>query len=154
MKEPFTKLERNAWGGFVRVQGVMFRWIEEDLRRYSGLTHAEFEVLLRLWRRSDKRARIQDLADASLLTRSGTSRLVTRLQQAGFVAREEAAEDGRGAYAILTPSGDARFQEAADRHIALVRREFLERFSEEELSMMAAFWARIEGSAGPLSETS
>src|SRR5262245_20037548 len=128
MSELFTKLEVAAWGGLVRTQGRLFQRIEDDLRRRFGITHAEFEVLLRLWLAPGSRARIQELARASLLTRSGTSRVVERLARAGYVERAGAEEDGRGAYAVLTKAGREHFLVAAQQHVALVRREFLSKF--------------------------
>ena len=156
MEQGFTDVEAAAWGGFVGAQGRLFRQIEDDLRRRSGITHAEFEVLLRLAFVPGNRSRIQDLADASLLTHSGTSRVVDRLVRAGFVERSGAEEDRRGAYAVLTDAGRAHFQEAARRHIALVRSRFLDRFTPEELEQMASFWRRIdrEMAGGADSDTS
>ncbi len=151
MSKLFTKLERAAWGGFIATQSRLFQQIEDDLRRRYRLTHAEFEVLLRLAKASDGRARIQDLADKSLLTRSGTSRAVDRLALAGHVVRHDAEEDGRGAYAVLTPSGRARFLEAAEAHVALVRRAYLSHFSEAELEQLATFWERL-APASPATE--
>lgn len=144
MTELFNELERAAWGGFIATQSRVFQRIEDDLRKRFHVTHAEFEVLLRLARSSDGRARIQDLAAKSLLSRSGTSRAVERLERAGLVEREGAEEDGRGAYAILTRRGREHFMRAAKEHCALVRREFLGHFTEDELRTMAAFWRRIE----------
>lgn len=125
--------------------GKAFLRIEHDLRRKSGITHAEFEVLLRLCFATNSRARIQDLAAASVLTRSGTSRVVERLVRAGYVERAGAEEDGRGAYAVLTKVGREHFLTAARQHVALVRREFLSKFSDAELEQMASFWRRIDG---------
>lgn len=149
MSELFTELERAAWGGFIVAQSRLFQRIEDDLRRRFGITHAEFEVLLRLNFSPDGRARIQDLAARSLLSRSGTSRAVDRLARAGHVAREGAEEDGRGAYAVLTASGREHFARAAREHVALVRREYLSHFSEAELATLAGFWRRIAGGAPP-----
>ncbi len=143
MGEFFSKVESNAWGGFIATQSRLFQRIEEDLRRRFGITHAEFEVLLRLAMAPENRARIQDLAAKSLLTRSGTSRVVERLERAGHVTREEAEEDGRGAYAVLTATGKQHFFAAAKEHVVLVRREFLSHFSAEELETMAGFWNRL-----------
>ncbi|MBX7196475.1 MAG: MarR family winged helix-turn-helix transcriptional regulator [Sandaracinaceae bacterium] len=150
MSTLFTKLERAAWGGFIATQSRLFQHIEDDLRRRFRITHAEFEVLLRLFLSNDGRARIQDLAARSLLSRSGTSRAVERLARAGHVVRHDAEEDGRGAYAVLTPSGRERFLEAAEAHVTLVRREYLSHFSQSELEQMVSFWERL--SPGPASE--
>lgn len=149
MPDLFNELERGAWGGFVRTQSLIFRAIEEELRTTEGITHAEFEVLLRLYFSPERRGRIQELAEASLLTRSGTSRLVERLERAGFLSRIEAEEDGRGTYAVLTGAGSERFRETMERHVALIRQRFLSHFTPEELKLMASWWRRIEAPHTP-----
>lgn len=143
----FSKLEREAWGGFLAFQSRMFRLIEDDLREHFQLTHAEFEVLLRLAKAPGHRARIQALAEASLLTRSGTSRLVDRLVKVGWVERLEAEEDRRGAYAVMTERGLEHFFKAAEQHVALVRREFLQRLTPEDQAVLAAVWRRLNAPA-------
>lgn len=143
MSKLFTPLERAAWGGLIVVQSRLFGRIEEDLRQRFRITHAEFEVLLRLALSTTGRARLQQLAEESLLSRSGTSRAVERLARAGHVERHGAAEDGRGAYAVLTASGRAHFFEAAEAHVALVRREFLGKLPAKEQERLASIWARI-----------
>ncbi len=144
MNELLNELERAAWGGFVGTQGRLFQRIEEDLRQNSGITHAEFEVLLRLRFAEGGRQRLQDLAAASLLSRSGTSRAVGRLVRAGLMSRVDAEEDGRGAYAVLSAAGKKRFERAAGHHLALVRAQFLRHFSVEELKVLAGFWRRLK----------
>lgn len=143
MPELFNARERAAWGGFVVAQSRMFRRIEDDLRRRFGITHPEFEVLLRLALAPGGRLRLQDLASASLLSRSGTSRAADRLARAGYLERQDAEEDGRGAYAVLTKAGLAHFYQAAEAHVALVRAEFLSKFDDTELTQLADFWSRL-----------
>lgn len=88
--------------------------------------------------------RIQDLAAQSLLTRSGISRVVERLARVDLVSREGAPEDGRGAYAVFTERGVGTIAAALTTHVALVRAEFLDRFDDSELLVMAGFWRRLE----------
>jgi DNA-binding MarR family transcriptional regulator len=140
----FTRAEANAWGGLLSVHSRLNRRLEESLRRRSGLSHAEYEVLLRLFHSEGGRLRIQTLAEDSLLTHSGMSRLVDRLEGTGLVARTEAPEDGRGAYVVLTEDGRTHFEEAASQHTALVRELFLSHFKEPELNTMSSFWKRLE----------
>jgi len=144
MPEHFSKCEQDAWGGFLGIYAYMNRLIEADLQEHSRITHVEFEVLLRLSWEVNHRLRIQDLAAQSILTRSGISRVVERLEKAGLVKREGASEDKRGAYAVLTEEGIARFQKAAQAHIAFVRQNFLSLFSDQEMEQMAGFWKRVE----------
>lgn len=146
MAGSFTKLEREAWGGFLNAFARINRLVEEDLQAHARITHVEFEILLRLAFTDGGRLRLQDLAAQSILTRSGVSRAVERLEKAGLVRRESASEDRRGAYAVLTGAGAEHFQNAARAHMAFVRRVFLSRYSEAELKQMAAFWKRLEES--------
>lgn len=139
----FDERERAAWGGLLRTHALLDRAIEADLRAHDGITHVEFEVLLRLWTAPDGRRRIQDLAADSVLTRSGMSRLVDRLARAGFVARESAPEDGRGSYAVLTDQGRATFEQLAPRHVAQVRELFLGRLSEDEVDTLIRIWRKV-----------
>ncbi len=143
MDDDFTPLEQAAWGDLIGMYGRLMRRIDDHLVEKYGISHVEFEVLLRLSWAEGYRLRIQDLAARSMLTRSGMSRAVTRLEEAGLVSREEASEDRRGAYAILTPTGLCHFRAALKDHVAYVRRHFISLFSEKELGQMAAFWQRV-----------
>lgn len=149
MKNAFSASEKAAWGGLLRTHSRMDALIEEDLNSRLGISHIEFEVLLRLSFAEKRRLRIQDLAALSLLTKSGMSRAVERLVKAGFVTRETAPEDRRGAYAVLTESGLDRFRAAAEDHMTLVRRKFLSLYTDTELQQMARFWLRFEEAEHP-----
>jgi DNA-binding MarR family transcriptional regulator len=140
---PFSPLESAAWGGFLAAYARLDRAIDADLVAHDGIRHTEFEVLLRLWRQPDRRLRVQELAAQSLLTRSGVSRLCHRLAREGYVNREAAPEDQRGAYVVLTPQGARVFEAAAGRHIALVRELFLGRLTTSELEQLGALWPRF-----------
>ncbi|MDZ4762906.1 MAG: MarR family winged helix-turn-helix transcriptional regulator [Chloroflexota bacterium] len=144
MEDDFTPLEQAAWGGLLGMYGRLFRLIDTDLQTHSQITHIEFEVLLRLTWEKNQRMRIQDLAARSVLTRSGVSRVVERLEKIGLIRRERADEDRRGAYAILTADGAARLKTALTAHVAFVRQHFLTHFSEAELKQMGLFWQRLD----------
>ena len=79
-----------------------------------------------------------------MLTRSGMSRVVERLERNGLVKRAGATEDGRGAYAALTPEGQSRLRAALRQHVDFVRQLFLSVFSDSELKEMAIYWERVE----------
>lgn len=136
MEPKFTKLERGAWGGLLATHSRMMSIIEEDLQSRCRISHVEFELLLRLTFADDNRLRIQDLAERSILSRSGTSRLVERLEKSGFLKREKAKEDKRGAYAVLTSEGADKFSEARRGHIGLVQEAFLGKYTADELKTL------------------
>jgi DNA-binding MarR family transcriptional regulator len=142
--EHFSALERASWGEFLSTYAMLDRIIEADLQEHARITHVEFEVLLRLSKQNPHKMRIQDIAAQSILTRSGVSRVVERLEKAGLVIRETADEDKRGAYAVLTNAGMERFRVAMQFHWECVQRNFICLFSDEELTQMAGFWKRIK----------
>ena len=149
MANGFTQRELLAWGGLLRTHAQLDRVIDADLRAHDGITHVEFEVLLRLSLSDQARMRIQDLATTSLLTRSGMSRLLDRMERAGVIERQAAPEDGRGAYAALTDQGRALFDQASARHITHVRSIFHSRHTPEELDTLAVIWAKLAAPGEP-----
>lgn len=141
--EQFSEAERAAWGGFLRTFATLDQAIDADLRQHHGLRHSEFEVLLRLRTAAGQRLRVADLAQDSVLTRSGVSRLVERLARAGLLAREPDPHDGRVLYAALTDTGRDTFDRIRDRHIAFVRERFHSRLSDDELAVLGRIWAKL-----------
>lgn len=146
--DDFTELEGNAWGGMLGMHARMMRAIEADLQTRVGISHAEFEVMLRLSWAEGQRLRLQDLDARAIMSRSGISRIVERLEKSGLVSRETAPEDRRGAYAVLTRKGQAEFAEALRGHVALVRQNFLGLYSDPELNQMADFWRKQKALVG------
>lgn len=141
--DPLTPLELGAWRGMLRVHASLLRRLDEDLRAAHGLSVTSYEVLMLLGGSPRRRMRISELSAATLLSVSGMSRMVDRLAREGLVVREACEEDGRGAEVALTPSGRGRLRAARATHLAGVRREFLSRFSDDELAAMGDFWSRV-----------
>ncbi|MDE3070567.1 MAG: MarR family transcriptional regulator, partial [Acidobacteriota bacterium] len=102
-----------------------------------------YEVLHYLEEMPGGRMRMSDLADQAQLSRSGLTRLVDRLERDGLLVRCSCEHDARGAYACLTEVGGGRLREARDTHRAVVREQFLSRFSERELCALTEMWNRI-----------
>ena len=141
--ERLSPLEGGAWGGFLRAHGALVRHLDDDLRATHGLTLSSYEVMLFLAWSPDRRMRMGELAGRVLITLSGVTRLIGRLEREGLVRRERSSEDGRGHYAILTEAGLLRLREAHPTHLTGVRQLFLQHFDEEELRTLAGFWDRV-----------
>lgn len=139
----FSAAEAEAWGGLLATFARLDRAVDQDLQTHDGISHSEYEVLLRLSWAEGWRMRINDLAEASLLTRSGVSRLINRLEREGLVKRETAPEDRRGSYAVMTQAGHDAFRRALTRHVAFVRERFHSRLTEAELSTLASVWQKL-----------
>jgi DNA-binding MarR family transcriptional regulator len=135
--------ELAAWRGFLRVHSSLVRQLDSELSATQNLPLRSYEVLLLLEDARDRRLRMTDLSRSVLLSPSGMTRLVDRLEREGLVDRERCAEDGRGYFAVLTAAGEGRLHAARATHLAGVRRLFLGRFTEAELNRLAGFWDRI-----------
>lgn len=125
------------------MHAKIVRKLDAELRQAHGLPLSSYEVLLHLSWAPGHRMRMGELAESVLLTISGVTRLVGRLEREGLVRREPCPEDRRGAYAILTEAGVDRLGEAHPTHLSGVHRLFLEHFSKVELKTMAEYWRRV-----------
>lgn len=142
--DPLTALELGAWRGLLRAHAGLVQRLDADLRARHGISVTSYEVLMLLGAAGRRRLRISELSKATLLSVSGMSRMVDRLAREGLVVRETCEDDGRGAEVALTPSGRGRLRAARASHLAGVRREFLARFSDDELAAMQGFWSRLD----------
>ena len=137
--------ELAAWRGLFRSHARLTRALDVDLVSAHGLPLTSYEVLLYLSNSPDGRLRMSELADSVLLSRSGLTRLVDRLERQGLLRRESCASDRRGAYATITERGQALFDRARVTHLEGVRRRFLDHLSEEELRFLGDIWRRTTG---------
>src|SRR3954468_9335879 len=111
--------------GFLRVHAALAKQFDAELERNHGLPLSSYEVLINLQAAPDRRLRMADLADRALLSRSGMTRLVDRLERQGLLARDTCASDARGCFAVLTEEGEALLSKARATHLEGVRERFL-----------------------------
>jgi len=129
--------EMRAWAAFLDAQAALLRQLESELIEKEDMTLAEFDVLIQLGMAPDRRLRMTELSERVRLSRSGLTRLVDRLVQAGLVKRGKCAEDRRGTFAILTTVGGSRLHHARPVHLRGVREHFGKRLSAAQLSALA-----------------
>jgi DNA-binding MarR family transcriptional regulator len=110
MIEPATQQTQDAWKGILFAHAQVVRALEADLAAHSDLPLTWFDIMNRLNEHPDHQLRVHELADASLFTRSGLTRLVDRIEQAGYVCRQHSAHDRRGVYIVLTQAGRDKLQ--------------------------------------------
>jgi DNA-binding MarR family transcriptional regulator len=137
-----SEAELGAWRGLVRVHAALVRELDAELDARHGLPLSSYEVLRSLSRAPGGRLRMAELAEYVLLSRSGMTRLIDRLEREGMVGRTTCDKDGRGCYAVLTAQGRVAVDEARSTYIAVVRSGFVSHFSLEELQDLAGLLAR------------
>jgi DNA-binding MarR family transcriptional regulator len=148
--EELTPTELGAWRGMLRVHSALVRELDAELLDKNDLPLTSYDVLIYLQAAPDKRLRMAELADSVLLSRSGVTRLVDRLEREGLIVRDACTSDGRGLFAVLTERGEEVLARARPTHLAGVRERFLRHFSEDELMTLAKFWERVHPGAADL----
>jgi DNA-binding MarR family transcriptional regulator len=133
-----------AWRAFLRSHAAVTKALEAELIAGQRLSLASYDVLVQLAEAPDRRLRMTELADAVLLSRSGVTRLVDRLERVGLVARYPVAEDGRGVAASLTEKGVDRLRAASRTHLAGVVRHFADKLEPEDLAALVRIAGRLE----------
>jgi DNA-binding MarR family transcriptional regulator len=134
-----------AWRAYLQSHASIMRVLDAELVAEQGITTRDYEVLLYLHQAPDRRLAMSALATRTMLTRSGVTRLVDGLVDAGFVARMACREDARVSYAQLTDQGEAKLREAGCSHVASIQRLFLEHFSQREIAQLAGLLGRLPG---------
>lgn len=85
------------------------------------------------------------LAEAVVLSRSGLSRLIDRLEKQGLVSRRAGSRGRRQTFAHLTRRGTAKLAECTPLHLSGVRKLFLEKLSSEQAAELAVIWTGLLG---------
>jgi DNA-binding MarR family transcriptional regulator len=137
--------ELAAWRGMLRAHALLVKTLDAELAREHDMPLSSYEVLLYLNDSKSGRMRMSELADSVLLSRSGLTRLVDRLERDRLLKRERCDSDARGFFAEITPEGRRAFAAARKTHLDGVRRLFLSRYSREELRAFGDLWQRLEG---------
>ena len=139
--------ELTAWRLFLRSHALVLRRLETDLMHEHHLPLASYDVLVQLVEAPEHRLRMTELADAVLLSRSGLTRLVDRLEREGLVERQACVEDARGLFAVLTDGGLLRLRQASPTHLRGIQDYAVGRLSPTELREFArllAVFAQVE----------
>ena len=144
---PLNETELGAWRGLLRSHTTLVKRLDAELEAAHGLPLTSYEVLLHLADAPEHKMRMCDIADSVLLSRSGLTRLVDRLERDGLVERVSCTDDARGAFAQLTDEGETRLRAARGTHLEGIREHFLRHFSEDELRFLAEAWGRVAGTA-------
>src|SRR5688500_9007671 len=141
--QPFTDVELRAWRGLLRTHAMLVKRLDAELEAAHGLALTSYEVLLHLRHAESGKMRMCDVAESVLLSRSGLTRLVDRLEREGLVERAACADDARGSYAKITEAGRKKLLEARGTHLSGVREHFLEHLTPQHLDALGDAWDRV-----------
>lgn len=142
-----TNEERGAalavWELLLRTVTALTRTFDEEMQAGIGLDLTWFDVLIQLYEAPGERLRMQRLAELVMLSRSGLTRLVDRLERAGLVRRELAATDRRGLYAALTDEGRVICERAHALHHVGVEQHFSGHLTSKDIEALRAALTKV-----------
>ena len=140
--DPFSRDEFGAWRGLLRLRETSTREVDRRLRESAALSIDDYGILITLVTQPDLRLRMSQLGERRLLTPSGITRAVMRLERRGLIAREQDPTDGRASFAVLTRSGLETLRTAQHVHHTTVRELYTSRLSRGELRRLAQLFEK------------
>jgi DNA-binding MarR family transcriptional regulator len=135
----------DAWRSYLQSHASIVRVLDAELAAEHGMTTRDYEVLLYLAQADERRLPMSALAERTMLTRSGITRLVDGRVESELIERVACPNDARVSYAQLTDVGYSKLREAGCTHVASIQRLFLEHFSPEEIEQLASLLSRLPG---------
>lgn len=141
--EALSASEAEAWARMWACHMRLPNTLEATLKREADVTYYEFQAMLKIGENPNASRRMSDLSEATAMSLSHLSRVITRLEKKGFVARIPDPNDGRATFAALTPAGQRAVAAGHPGYIAELRRIFFDTLNEDELEVFSSALARI-----------
>ena len=132
-----------AWQAFLEAHAIIIRALEQEMAEEQGLPLTWYDILIHLDHASQDRLRMQALAECLLLSRSGVTRLIDRMEQAGLVRRASCPDDRRGSYAIITQEGKGVLQRATPGHLRGIQRHFLHHLNDWDIGALRLALSKV-----------
>lgn len=132
-----------VWRSFLTAHASLISRIEHELAAAKVLPLAWYDVLLALYEAPERRLRMHELASAIVLSRSGLTRLVDRLEAEGLLYRERSGTDRRGAYAVLADKGLEALRETWPFYAKGIAEHFACYLNDEEVRVLTRVFQRV-----------
>ena len=141
--------ELRAWQGLLHAHEQVTRRLDAELRAEHGLSLADYDVLLRLARAPGRSLRMTELAERVLMSPSGLTRAVDRLESRALVQRQRIDRDARVVMACLTDAGRGALRAAAETHLRGIREHFTGLLTPGQLRNVASALETVTGPHQP-----
>jgi DNA-binding MarR family transcriptional regulator len=133
----------DTWGALLKVHAALVPRLDRELQETHRLPLTWYDVLLELNSAPKRRLTMGQLGSLAAVSRTRVSRVVDELVRAGLVTREPNPDDGRSAFAAMSPAGRAALRKAAPTYLAAVHREFADHLTAREADVMAGALRKV-----------
>lgn len=141
------ELHLSAWRAFITTHATLIDLINRELTEADCIPLHWYDVLIELFEAPDRRLRLHELARKVVLSRSGLTRLVDRLETTGLLQRQPDPTDRRGSFAAITEEGVAALRKAWPVYAQGISRHFACHLSEDEARLIVKLFNGILSTA-------
>jgi len=138
-----TDEDWRLWRAFSSMNRALAREIDRQLQHDSGISNAEYSVLVSLFQTKEHRLRTGELAEVLSWEKSRVSHQIARMETRGLVERRECTEDGRGTWVTLTLDGRRATLGATRAHAAKLREVFFDLLGDDERAAFGSASRRV-----------
>jgi len=131
-----VEIRAHGWRTLAALHALIDSELEKTLSSEAGLSVVEYTLLDALNRQDGWHMRMQQLARATALSPSATTRLVSRLEDRALLTRVLCADDRRGIYTELTAAGRDLYEQTRPIHDEALERVLTEASAQPELAAM------------------
>jgi DNA-binding MarR family transcriptional regulator len=121
MNQTLTPAQVDAWNSYQRMRTRLSERLNRELARETGLSEADFEILIALIESPDETVRALALRCGLEWEKSRLSHQLRRMEQRGLVRRETCVEDNRSTVIRVTDAGRTLAADARRKHEQAVR---------------------------------
>lgn len=143
MPEWLNETEQRAWRGLLTVTSRLDAELNRRLQETSGLSQADYAVLVALSEAADGKLRAFEVARSLSWEQSRLSHHLARMQKRGLIDRQECPSDRRGAFVVLTADGRSAIETAAPAHVEAVRELMFEGLSDAQVRTLASVTEKV-----------
>ena len=135
--------EMKAWRSYIIASRRLLEALDSDLEGHD-LTMADYEVLALLSEAPERRMRMSELAELSMLSKSRLSHRMKVMEKIGWVKRQACTSDKRGFWAVMTEKGWKAIVKAAPDHVNSVRNRLIDHLTTKDQEDVSKIFERVQ----------
>jgi DNA-binding MarR family transcriptional regulator len=144
-----TREQLAAWRTFLTCAFALIDILDAELRAESDLTLRWYDVLVQL-EEAERPLPMNELASRILSSKSGLTRVVDRMEEAGLVRRERPSRDRRVIEVVLTEQGSAALKSARVVHRRGIYEHFAQQLDERSVAALGRELDKVRAHVQPL----
>lgn len=138
-----------VWRLYLESALALIDVLDAELKRDAGIPQRWYDVLIHTEQTPDG-LRMNELADRILYSKSGLTRVVDRMEEAGFVRRVRPDDDRRSILVVLTDEGRTKLEQARDHHRRSIEEHFSRHLAEGDIETLTRAFESLSAHARPL----